>query len=40
MRPASRKRPNDLVAIFLVSDAAATLTGNIEYIDAGYDILG
>lgn len=28
------------VATFLVSDAAAALTGNIEYIDAGYHILG
>lgn len=28
------------VAAFLVSDAAAALTGNIEYIDAGYHILG
>jgi enoyl-[acyl-carrier protein] reductase I len=28
------------VAAFLVSDAAAALTGNIEYIDAGYRILG
>ena len=27
------------VAAFLVSDAAAALTGNIEYIDAGYHIL-
>jgi enoyl-[acyl-carrier protein] reductase I len=27
------------VATFLVSDAAAALTGNIEYIDAGYHIL-
>lgn len=28
------------VAAFLVSDAARTLTGNIEYIDAGYHIMG
>jgi enoyl-[acyl-carrier protein] reductase I len=28
------------VATFLVSDAAAALTGNIEYVDAGYHILG
>jgi len=28
------------VATFLVSDAAAALTGNVEYIDAGYHILG
>lgn len=28
------------VAAFLVSDAAAALTGNIEYVDAGYHILG
>jgi enoyl-[acyl-carrier protein] reductase I len=28
------------VATFLASDAAAALTGNIEYIDAGYHILG
>ena len=28
------------VATFLVGDAAAALTGNIEYIDAGYHILG
>jgi enoyl-[acyl-carrier protein] reductase I len=28
------------VAAFLVSDAAAALTGNIEYIDGGYHILG
>jgi enoyl-[acyl-carrier protein] reductase I len=28
------------VATFLVSDAAAALTGNIEYIDAGCHILG
>ena len=28
------------VATFLVSDAAAGLTGNIEYVDAGYHILG
>jgi enoyl-[acyl-carrier protein] reductase I len=28
------------VAAFLVSDAAAALTGNIEYIDAGFHILG
>jgi enoyl-[acyl-carrier protein] reductase I len=27
------------VATFLVSDAAAALTGNIEYVDAGYHIL-
>ncbi len=27
------------VAAFLVSDAAAALTGNIEYIDAGYNIV-
>lgn len=27
------------VASFLVSDAAAAMTGNIEYIDAGYHIL-
>jgi len=28
------------VAAFLVSDAAAALTGNIEYVDAGYHIVG
>ena len=28
------------VAAFLVSDAAAALTGNVEYIDAGYHIVG
>ena len=28
------------VAAFLVSDGAAALTGNIEYIDAGYHIVG
>jgi len=28
------------VAAFLASDAAAALTGNIEYIDGGYHILG
>lgn len=28
------------VAAFLVSDEAAALTGNIEYIDAGYHIVG
>jgi enoyl-[acyl-carrier protein] reductase I len=28
------------VASFLVSDRAAALTGNIEYVDAGYHILG
>ncbi len=28
------------VASFLVSDEAAALTGNIEYIDAGYHIVG
>jgi enoyl-[acyl-carrier protein] reductase I len=28
------------LAAFLVSDAAAALTGNIEYVDAGYHILG
>jgi len=28
------------LATFLASDAAAALTGNIEYIDAGYHILG
>ncbi len=28
------------LAAFLVSDAAAALTGNIEYIDAGYHIVG
>lgn len=28
------------VASFLVSDAAAALTGNIEYIDAGYHVVG
>jgi enoyl-[acyl-carrier protein] reductase I len=28
------------LAAFLVSDGAAALTGNIEYIDAGYHILG
>jgi enoyl-[acyl-carrier protein] reductase I len=28
------------LAAFLVSDAAAALTGNVEYIDAGYHILG
>jgi enoyl-[acyl-carrier protein] reductase I len=28
------------VAAFLVSDGAAALTGNIEYVDAGYHIVG
>jgi len=28
------------LAAFLVSDAAAALTGNVEYIDAGYHIIG
>jgi enoyl-[acyl-carrier protein] reductase I len=28
------------VAAFLVSDGAAALTGNIEYVDAGYHIIG
>ena len=28
------------VAAFLVSDAAKALTGNIEYVDAGYHVLG
>ena len=28
------------LATFLVSDGAASLTGNIEYIDAGYHIVG
>lgn len=28
------------LAAFLVSDAAAGLTGNIEYVDAGYHIVG
>ncbi|WP_213736928.1 enoyl-ACP reductase FabI [Bradyrhizobium sp. dw_411] len=28
------------LAVFLVSDAAKGLTGNIEYIDAGYHIVG
>jgi len=28
------------VAAFLVSDQARALTGNIEYIDGGYHILG
>jgi enoyl-[acyl-carrier protein] reductase I len=28
------------VAAFLASDATAALTGNIEYVDAGYHILG
>lgn len=28
------------VATFLASDAAAALTGNVEYIDAGYHIVG
>ncbi len=28
------------VAAFLVSDSARALTGNIEYIDAGYHIMG
>jgi enoyl-[acyl-carrier-protein] reductase (NADH) len=27
-------------AAFLVSDGAAALTGNVEYIDSGYHILG
>lgn len=27
-------------AVFLVSDAAAALTGNVEYVDAGYHIVG
>jgi enoyl-[acyl-carrier-protein] reductase (NADH) len=26
-------------AAFLVSDAAAALTGNVEYVDAGYHIV-
>ncbi len=28
------------LAVFLVSDAATALTGNVEYIDAGYHIVG
>ena len=28
------------LAAFLVSDGAAALTGNVEYIDAGYHIVG
>ena len=28
------------VAAFLVSDGAAALTGNIEYVDAGYHVVG
>ncbi len=28
------------VAVFLVSDGAAALTGNIEYVDAGFHIMG
>jgi enoyl-[acyl-carrier-protein] reductase (NADH) len=28
------------LAAFLVSDGAAALTGNIEYVDAGYHIVG
>lgn len=28
------------LAVFLVGDGAAALTGNIEYIDAGYHVLG
>jgi enoyl-[acyl-carrier protein] reductase I len=28
------------VAAFLVSDGAVSLMGNIEYIDAGYHVLG
>lgn len=28
------------VAAFLVSDGARLLTGNVEYIDAGYHIMG
>jgi enoyl-[acyl-carrier protein] reductase I len=28
------------LAAFLVSDAAAAITGNVEYIDAGYHIVG
>lgn len=28
------------VAVFLASDGARTLTGNVEYIDAGYHIMG
>jgi enoyl-[acyl-carrier protein] reductase I len=28
------------LAAFLASDAAAALTGNVEYIDAGYHVLG
>jgi enoyl-[acyl-carrier protein] reductase I len=28
------------LAAFLASDAAASLTGNIEYIDSGYHIVG
>ena len=27
------------LAVFLVSDAAKAITGNIEYVDAGYHIL-
>jgi enoyl-[acyl-carrier protein] reductase I len=28
------------LAAFLVSDGAAALTGNIEYVDAGYHVVG
>lgn len=28
------------LAVFLVGDGAAALTGNVEYIDAGYHIVG
>jgi enoyl-[acyl-carrier protein] reductase I len=28
------------LAAFLVSDGAAALTGNVEYVDAGYHIVG
>jgi enoyl-[acyl-carrier protein] reductase I len=28
------------LAVFLAGDGAAALTGNIEFIDAGYHILG
>ena len=28
------------VAVYLVSDAAAPLTGHIVYVDAGYHVLG
>ena len=45
MRPLAEQLDNPIiipcdVAAFLVSDGAAALTGNIEYVDAGYYIVG